>query len=327
MLAVALSIWSLVFFLRNRRLETLFISPLFAILAIYTKQTQIALPLAMAAYLAMRNRRWLLPYLAVLFVGGGIPFLVLQKITDGAFWLDTVQLSSLHYDLRMIPQIFLHHAGPILIFIAIACAALWRKLGNWNLAPMDCYFGSVLAITLISLGRVGAHGQYVLELLVVTLVYLLWMTDLPAVHGRRAFVSLQILILFVYTPFFVFFEEGRWNRAANRAGKEVYAAIASPPGPILSQQGSFALFGRGEIYIQLFHFTELARSGAWNQAHILNAITSKTFPYVITEFSLERTDAAHSNMERFTPEMIVALQKHYRLKKAVYPYYLYSPIQ
>jgi hypothetical protein len=327
MMAVALSLWSLVFFLRNRRLETLFISPVLAILAFYTKQTQIALPLALAIYLAVRNRRWLLPYLMVLSVGGLIPFLVLQKITGGNYWLDTVKLAILPYDVRVIPQIFLHHAGPILIFIGIACAGVWRKLRNLTFEPIDCYFACLLFLTLISLGRVGAHGQYVLELLVVTMVYLLWKTDLPVVHGRRALVSLQVLLLLAYAPSFVFFEEGMWDWAANRASKEIYSAIEAPPGPIVSQQGSFALFGRGEIYIQLFHFTEMARSGVWDQTNFVNAINQKIFPYVITEFQLDQPYAAETDRERYTPEMIAALQKHYRLKKAVYPYYLYSPIQ
>ena len=85
MTAVALSVWSLVFFLRNRWMETVILSPLFAVLAFYTKQTQIALPLAMAVYLVFRNRRWLLPYVSVLCLGGLIPFLWLQRITGGSF--------------------------------------------------------------------------------------------------------------------------------------------------------------------------------------------------------------------------------------------------
>jgi len=41
MTAVALSIWSLVFFLRNRWKETVIISPLLAALAFYTKQNEV----------------------------------------------------------------------------------------------------------------------------------------------------------------------------------------------------------------------------------------------------------------------------------------------
>lgn len=327
MLAVAFSIWALFFFIRGRKKDALLISPLLTVLAFYTKQTQIALPLALAAYLVVRNRRWLLPYLSVLTAGVLIPFLFLQKITDGYFLLNTFQLAKLRFDLPMMPLVFLHHAGPALIFISIAGWNFWRRLRSLTLEPIDYYFASVLLITLISLGRVGAHGQYVLELLVVTLVYLLRLTGLPAIRGREALVSIQALVLFFYTPFFVFFEEGQWNRAANRASRQIYASILERPGPILSQQGSFALFGSGAIYIQLFHFSELARLGIWDQAHIVNAINQQTFSHVITQFEIAQPEISADDRERFTPEMITALRKHYRLEKDVYPYFLYTPVK
>jgi hypothetical protein len=326
MLAVALSIWSLVFFLRNRKMETLLVSPLLAVLALYTKQTQIALPLGMALYLAFKNRRWLLPYLSVFIGGALIPFLALQTFTHGTFWLDTVILAELSYQAFMIPLIFLHHAGPILVFLAIACATLWKRVRSFDLEPVDCYFGCVLLTTLVSLGRAGAHSQYVLELIIVTVIYLLRTTDLFAVQSRKAWVSIQVLLLLAYAPFFVFFEEGKWDSAANRASRHVYAAIREHPGPILSQQSSFALFGHGEIYVALFHFTALARLGEWDQAHIVNSIRNREFPYVIMQFRVDNADLSDDDRERFTPEMISSIRKHYRLEKVIYPYFLYTPV-
>jgi hypothetical protein len=325
MMAVALSFWSFVFFIRNRWKETLILSPMFAALAFYTKQTQIALPLAMAIYLAMRHRRWLIPYLSLLALGVLIPFLWLQKITNGHFFTDTVPLARLNYDPLMIPQIFLHHAGPILVFIVIAALTFYRRILHFRLEPIDCYFGCVFAITLFSLGRIGAHGQYVVELLVVTLAYLLRTTGLPAVRGWNIGVSIQVLILFLYAPIFVFLEEGLWDRAANKASGAIYDMIRGEPGPILSQQGSFALFSRGEIYIQLFHFTGLSRAGRWDQSRILNDIAQRKFPYVITEFPIENPANTESSTERFTPEMLSALRNNYRRARFVHPYFVYIP--
>ena len=325
MLAVAFSIWSLVFFLRNRWKETLIISPLLAVLAFYTKQTQVALPLAMAIYLALRNRRWLIPYSATIAVAGLVPFLWLQKITGGYFFLDTVRLADLSYSVFQIPQIFIHHAGPVLIFMGLAFLASWKRFRDGTWEPVDCYLGCVLAITLVSLGRVGAHGQYVLELLVVVLLYLLRTTGLPAIRGRDALVSIQIIMLFCYAPLFIFVEEGLWDIPANTAATKIYPLLRAQPGPILSQQGSFALFGHGEIYIQLFHFTALSRAGLWDQNRLLKEIDQRTFLLVITEFPIEQPATSENAHERFTPEMVEALRKNYRSVEVVYPYYLYSP--
>jgi hypothetical protein len=325
MMAVALSIWSLVFFLRNRRMESLIVSPLFAVLAFYTKQTQIALPVAIAVYLAICNRRWLLPYLAVMSMGILVPFLWLQKITGGHFFLDAVQLARLSYRTIQIPQVFIHHAGPAIIFICIACWTAYKRFRRLEMEPIDFYLIFSLLFTVISLGRVGAHGQYVIELLVVTLASLLRMTGLPVMRKREAWVSAQVLLLLIYAPFFVFFEEGLEARAANRASAEIYKIVQGGSGPILSQQGSFPLFSRGGIYIQMFHFASLSRNGLWDQTRLTEDVSHRIFSYVITQFPIEDPDGSEDNMERFTPEAILALRENYQRLHWIYPYYLYTP--
>jgi hypothetical protein len=325
MMAVALSVWSLVFFLRYRWLDSLIISPLLAVAAIYTKQTQLALPLAMAIYLAIRNRRWLFRYVAVVAAAGLIPFLWLQKITGGAFFLDTVQLANLSYNVLQIPLIFIHHAGPLLLFVCLALLLSWKRFQNGAWEPVDCYLVCVLAATLLSLGRIGAHGQYALELLVVALLALLKRTGLPAIKGRDVLVSVQILILLAYAPLFIFLEEGLWDIPANRAAAKVYPMLKTQQGPVLSQQGSFALFGRGEIFIQLFHFTALSRAGLWDQNRLLREINQRAFSFVVTEFPIEQPVLSENARERFTPEMIQAMRKHYQRVQVFRPYYLYAP--
>lgn len=327
MAAVAFSLWSFILFLRGSRKEKVILSPLLAVLAFYTKQTQAALPLAAMLYLVFRNRRLLVPYAATLAAAGLIPFLWLQKITDGRFFLNVFRFADLDYSVLQIPGIFLHHAGPLLPFIGFALWTSWRRFQKGSAEPLDFYTGFVLLTTLVSLGRVGAHGQYVLELLVVSMLCLLRVTRLPAIRGREVLASIQILILLLYTPLFVFLEEGLWDIPANRAAGEIYALLAEKPGPIVSQQGSFALFARGEIYIQLFHFTALARAGLWDQNLLLRDIAERKFPFVITEFPMERGELSENARERFTPEMLESLRSNYRPFKVVHPYHVYVPRQ
>ena len=326
-MAVAFSIWSLVFFLRNRWGAAVIISPLLATLAFYTKQTQIALPLALICYLAFQNRRWLLYYLATLSVAGLIPFLWLQSITGGHFFLDTVQLANMSYSIYQIPLILIHHAGPVFCFIGFALYAYWQKIKGWRWEVMDYYFGCVLLTTIVSLGRVGAHSQYVIELIVVSLLYLLYVAELPLLAGKRLLVSAQILILFIYTPLFIFIEEGLGNVSSYQASKKIYPLLKSASGPVLSQQGSFALFGRGGIYVQLFHFSGLSRAGLWDQHRLLNQIDDRIFSCVITEFPIEGANLSDDDYERFTPETLEALRRNYQRKEIIAPYYIYSPIR
>jgi hypothetical protein len=327
MTAVALSVWSLVFFLRNRWPATLVLSPLLAVLAVYTKQSMMALPLAIVIYLAFRKPRWLLPYVLVSFIAGLIPLLWLQKITEGRFLTDTVYLARLSYDARQIPGIFMHHAGPLILFICLAACLAWGRFraNRWEL--VDVYFACVLLTTIASLGRTGAHGQYVVELLVVTLLFLLRTTGLPSMQGRNVLVAVQVLCLLVYAPLFVFLEEGPYGIASYRAAEKIYPIVREGSGPILSDQGSFPLFTRGEIYLQPFHFAGLTRAGLWDQNLLIREIDKRIFSWVIIGFDLENPRLSADNIERFTPEMIEALRKNYRRRETIYPYYLYRPRQ
>jgi len=45
---------------------------------------------------------------------------------------------------------------------------------------------------------------------------------LPAIRGRDALVVIQILLLFLYLPVFIFVEEGLWDIPANKAAAEIY---------------------------------------------------------------------------------------------------------
>jgi hypothetical protein len=325
MTAVALSVWSLVFFLRGRWLDTVIFSPLLAVLAFHTKQTQIALPLAMVIYLALRNRRRLAAFVATGAAAGLIPIVWLQHITQGRFLLDTYRLADLQYMVWQIPGIFAHHAGPMLLFIGLALSLSWRRFREKRWELMDIYLVCALLTTLVSLGRIGAHGQYVLELLVVVLLYLLRTTGLPSMRGRDLLLSVQVLFLLIYAPAFIFLEEGPGGMARNLAAKQIYPLLRAGSGPIMSQQASFALFSRGEVYVQLMHFTALSRAGLWNQELLLREIDKNTFSWVITEFPIEESIQSDDDQERFTPEVLQALRRNYQRRQKISPYYLYGP--
>ncbi|MEJ2110285.1 MAG: hypothetical protein P8Z37_10310 [Acidobacteriota bacterium] len=295
----------------------------------YTKQTQIALPLAMILFLAIRNRRWLRAYVSTLVVAGVVPFLCLQWITEGKYFLNTIVQAGLAYNPLQIPLILIHHAGPVFLCIGLAMVLLWKNQRFREWREMDFYLAAVTGITIISVGRIGAHGQYVVEWVVISLLYLIYKTEFPFFKRQKLLVAIQILVLLVYAPLFVFVEEGIGNISSYVAAQKIYPLLEMNhkpySGPILSQQGSFALFSNEGIYIQLFHFVGLVRADLWDQQRILTPIKQRIFPWVITEFPLERNDLSADDRERFTPEILEALRENYQRRMVVNPYYLYVP--
>jgi len=324
MLAVALSIWSFVLFLRADRLATI-ASAVLAVLAVYTKQTQVALPLAMVVYLALRDRRRLLPYVATLALAGTIPLVWLQWVTDGYFLRHTITLNALSYRLVDIPLVVLHYAGPVFLFIGLAAYEVSRRFGERRAEAVDFYFVSVGLATAIACGRLGAHTQYVVDLCVVVFIVLLRTAEFGTMRGLDRLVSLQLIILLLYSPLFVFIEEGRFGMASNRAAKQVHALLRTEQGPVLAQQSSFALFSRGELYIQLFHFTALARAGLWDMGKLQREVETRSFAWVITEFPIEGGTLSPDDLERFTPEIVDALHRNYQRAETIPPYFIYRP--
>ncbi len=325
MLAVALSLFSFVLFLRKGNFS-LVASALLAVLAVYTKQTQIALPIAMVAFLARSDFNRLVIYLGTLLAAGVPPLFWLQWRTGGLFLDHTVTLNRLSYSVSDIPLVLLHWAGPLFIFIWLAAADCWRRIRQRRPEAVDFYLMSVAVVMIIFSGRLGAHSQYVVEFCVVTVgVIVLSEFDPVFVARSRLIAWCQVLVLIVYCPFFIFVEEGRFGMASNRAAGQIYAKLKAVPGPVLSQQSSFSLFTNGEIPIQLFHFTALARAGLWDMGKLERQIDIRTFAWVVTEFPIESDQLSADDLERFTPEVVEALRKNYSRVEAITPYFIYRP--
>lgn len=324
MLAVALSLWAFALFESPRRLRAELASPVLAVLAVYTKQDQFVLLVALGAWLLWHDRRRLVRYAAVVAAVGLVPVPFLQAATGGAFLESIVGMNFLPYHPAQVPAVLLEHAGIFFGFLGLALARLWPRLRRLAVEPLDAYLAFLVPVTVASLGRAGAHGQYVVELLVLSVVYLLRHGGLRFPAGREAIACVQLALLMAYAPAFVLLQEGPWDRAALRSAPAVRALLSTEPGPILSQQGSFPLFTRGEIRVQLFHFAALARQGRWDERPLLREVEEGRLAWVVTESPLEG-EPDEDARERFTPELWSALARHYVRRAFFFPYYVYRP--
>jgi Dolichyl-phosphate-mannose-protein mannosyltransferase len=324
MLAVALSLWAFVLFESPRRVLSELASPLLAVLAVYTKQDQIFLPVALGAWLLWRDRPRLLRYAAAVAVLGLVPVPFLQAATGGTFLESVVGMNFLPYSPAQIAPVLVEHAGIFFGFLGLALARLWPRLRRLQIEPLDAYFALLVPVTVASLGRAGAHGQYVVELLVVGVVYLLRHGGVRFGPGREAVACVQLGLLMAYAAAFVLLQEGPWDRASLRSAPAVRALLSTAPGPILSEQGSFPLFTRGEIHVQLFHFAALARQGRWDEGPLLREAEEGRLAWVVTEFPLEG-EIDEDGRERFTAELRSVLAQHYVRRAFLYPYYVYRP--
>ncbi|MEP7274582.1 MAG: hypothetical protein ABI882_24040, partial [Acidobacteriota bacterium] len=204
-------------------------------------------------------------------------------------------------------------------------SACWRRIREGGSEALDFYYVVVALVTLFSCGRLGAHSQYVVEYCVLTLVVLVRAWDGEWLTRARRAISVQLVVLLVYCPLFIFVEEGRFGMKSDTAAERIYPILRSVPGRVLAQQSSFSLFTNGEIPIQLFHFTALARAGLWDMKKLEGEIEARAFAWVVTEFPIESAELTADDLERFTPEVVAALRQNYSRVEAVAPYFIYRP--
>jgi hypothetical protein len=134
--------------------------PLFA-LAVFTKQTALAGPLAVGLFLLLRRPRTAILWGVGLGLAVGVPFLLLDLATDHGFYLKMVVYHRLPYSLltleRLVAAFWEDHAG--LIVLGGAYTA-WRLIrGRLDLAA--CMFLATLAL-LPTAGVVGADSNHLL---------------------------------------------------------------------------------------------------------------------------------------------------------------------
>ncbi len=323
MLAVALSVWSFVLFESPRPAVANLLSPFLAVLAVYTKQTQIILPLALVVWLVWRDRSRIPLYAVAVALFGLVPAVCLEVATRGAFLRCIFGMNLLPYRAWEIAPVLIHEAGPLWAFLWLAAVRFRSRLRA--LEPMDFYCVAVALTTIPSLGRVGAHGQYVLEMLVTTVIYLLRTGGLGFPAGRNALGVAQLAGLLLYAPSFVLLEVGPFARQSISAAPSVRALLQTEQGPVISQQGSFSLFTRGEIYVQLFHSASLARMGRWDEQPLIRAVEERKPAWVVTESPLEQPVESDDDWERFTPELRDALARSYVRRARIGVYYVYRP--
>jgi hypothetical protein len=325
MLAVALSVWSFALFESPRPAVANLLSPLLAVLAVYAKQTQIVLPLALLLWLAWRDRSRIPLYAGAVALFGLVAAAWLEVATRGAFLDCIFGMNLLPYRTWEIAPVMIHQAGPFFAFFWLAAVRLRSRLRESALEPIDVYWVLVALTTIPSLGRVGAHGQYVLDMLVVTVLFLLRTGGLGFPAGHSALGAAQLAVVLLYAPAFVLLEEGPFARDSIGAAPSIRALVQTEPGPVISQQGSFSLFTRGEIYVQLFHFTSLSRMGRWDQTPLIRAVEERKPAWVVTESALEQPVESDDDWERFTPELRNALARNYVRRARIGLYYVYRP--
>jgi hypothetical protein len=171
--------------------------------------------------------------------------------------------------------------------------------------------GSAAAALLI--GKVGSDLNYLLELSAALSLaagaLIARYTSRPGARSALLFaLAVQVAIMvqasqYVYAGF-------QADVIANRAGLvQLERVVEGSKGPVLADEYAGLLpLERRRIYIQPFEMTQLQRDGRWDQRPFLTSIRHRKFPVILIWKPPYAADIAR---ERWTPEMLEAIEENY----------------
>lgn len=303
-------------------------SGLLLIAAIYTRQSYaLAAPLAAVAWLWSQDQRKALT-LAGMVVGGSLVlFALLSLLTGGGFFFNIVTANVNPFATDRMFEGLLDVGGTLIPAILLALLLLiagWRKLPTWWLLA-GFLLGAL--ISTLTYGKVGSNVNYFLEitaaLSLAAGLLLAWRND--DTWGRAGIIlliALQIGIGLLTTMDMAVDKRLAARRADLEAVRRVEQYLEKTEGPILADEYMGLLTAQDRpLYLQPFEMTQLANSGQWDQQPLVNAILNQQFPAILIHhfgpFPLFR--------ERWTPEMLDAIDQAYRPSQTMAGTVIYTP--
>jgi hypothetical protein len=301
---------------------------LFALLALFTKQTSIAAPAAIFLSLFPQDRKKALHFAATVGGGGGALVMSLNAALHGHLLQDTVQanMNPLSW-WKFVAQ--LQYVGMLSGCLLLMAVLSFRRLAAGLSRPLCLYAACAAAVFLATCGKVGSDTNYQLEMTVVlaecAAVGLHRLDFLPLYFaGSKRWITLLVLPLAIHVvngyrvlPNLVTSRVA--SELAARAQLEELRPYVQPSGGlVLSSDYSSMVRLRQRMDVEPLIYGLLVRAGAVDPEPVRRDLIRGAFSAVIlTE------DISQPPQDSFLEFIILpasqraAIRQHYRLVKHI----------
>ncbi len=297
------------------RPSLIYVAMVLFVLAIYTKQTSLAAPLATVPVLLVAEPRRMLKASCLGLLLAVAALVVLMWQTDGGFLRHVILYNLNRYSLGSAGRVLLAEA-PQLVFLVLAAAgavAAWRRLASRHAWVSPAAFRDTLAASeatrllsiltlylglstcaLLTLGKSGGNMNYMIEwmclLSVLTGILAAGMLDraLRPVEGAypgggaAAFLaSVALLAQVLVLP--ASRDLGAADPARMQQLGTLLERIRAAKAPVLSDDMVLLMKAGKEVPWEPAIFAELASIGRWDERRIVTMINAHAFAFVVTQ--------------------------------------------
>jgi len=292
------------------------------------KQSAIAGPLVTVLWLLLKGRQRQTAYYAALCLvlfGGGL--ILLEKVTHGLYFLNTLAVLKGKTTLATVPALFLKVSGQAGVPLVIAVAALtseWmRRIGD----PLTLLFAVSLGLALAGTYRDGSDVYYYMQPLAVACVLAgremgRWWRRGPNAPGESLALTLALVLATVYYVPLAALRLGEmpaswrtfeYRTESNRERAEFFGRLGTYlnglNGPILSQFGEMGLYCPRSIMTDTYLFTFMSDAGTFDDHALLAQIQEGRIAAIVLN---PQADPMYQSTDTFSRRWLRAMSKRYR---------------
>jgi hypothetical protein len=300
--------------------------------AIFARQSYaLAAPAAAVVWLLLRDWRRALLLGGVV---GGLSFVLfvgLDLVTRGGFYYNIVTANINEFSLQRLMGQLKILSDTALILLLIGAASIFlipRRSRTWPLvAPY--LFGAGLAS--LTIGKIGSNTNYFLELCAALSLSAGALIAFGRTNQKAYIVRAIVLLCLIYqTQVFLrttlVKQVGSLRYWFNMYSDQVVLSeiVAGTAGPVLADDGMGMIVLNGRhLVLQPFEVTQLARAGKWDQTPLIESIERREYPLILIHYY--KGNDIHQ--ERWTKEMLDAIEKNYTVTETCADEHLYRPIR
>ena len=308
------------------------LAALLILAAALTRQSHLlAAPLAGFGALLGTGWRRASFFAATLVLGGGAAFVTLQAATGGGFFFHVVTANANPLSFALL-IFFLKDAlfttGPLVAIALVVARAAWFR-GRPEARLLTLYLlGTIL--TLVTIGKIGSHVNYLLELVAAVSIFggvmFARVAKLEGTSRSRVAVAVVFCGQVAWLAGVAMFRPENMDRklAIRSEFERLEHVVEVEPQPVIADEtmGVVVLSGK-PILFQPFELSQLARQGLWDPSRVLADVRAKRFGLILINDGPATPDAWA--IERWTPAMLAEIHAAYEPAGALADATLYRP--
>ena len=308
--------------------------PLF-LLAIFTKQSYVAAPVAVAVYLFVKDRPRSLWFVGLLGLGGALLVGLCTLVFGSSFVEQTFLVGSQPHTLKLGANLLriVLYSIPVVLMFSVTWVLLKIKHREWDLFAI--YFTLALAMCLVLIFKQGAWLNYAQELVVISsiLVGLLLghLLNKGSLTFKKQFIFVGILLILPLSPM------GSWYNYEPPTGVQTSYEVLRPilenvDDPVICEDATLAMeAGRTLVWEPSVFVLGGYYKASWNQSPFVESLASKSYSVIVLNYDVTTWWLPQDPLpypkpyERLTKEMATAIVDNYYLAWNSSSYWLYLP--